>query len=117
MSSSSSSSSSFPSVTLNDGRTIPALAYGLGTANYGKPSSELVEMALKEAGYMHIDCAQVRNLSLFRYSQKRVPWADLDRSSFHVHLDLPIHNLARLDTQRHAHVRGDDTRCTPTLNP
>jgi hypothetical protein len=31
-----------------------------GTANYGKPSSELVEMAIGDAGYHHIDCAQVR---------------------------------------------------------
>jgi len=56
----------FPTVKFNDGNTIPALGYGLGTANYkSDPNSDLdkdlvktVVLAVK-TGYYHLDGAEV----------------------------------------------------------
>ncbi|KAK4688128.1 hypothetical protein P7C73_g1983, partial [Tremellales sp. Uapishka_1] len=46
-----------PEITLRDGKKIPAVGYGLGTANYGRDSSDAVVLALKE-GYYHLDGAE-----------------------------------------------------------
>ncbi|GJE90727.1 aldo/keto reductase [Phanerochaete sordida] len=49
---------SIPSFPLNDGRSIPALAFGSGTALYNKDASKPVAAAIR-AGFRHIDAAQV----------------------------------------------------------
>lgn len=43
-------------ITLNDGRALPTLAFGTGTALYGKDASDAVVQAL-DNGFVHIDCA------------------------------------------------------------
>ncbi|KAF3764192.1 Aldo/keto reductase [Cryphonectria parasitica EP155] len=54
----------FPSLTLNDGNTIPVVAYGLGTANGKKGRKEfdegLVNITVKalKAGFTHLDGAE-----------------------------------------------------------
>ncbi|KAI9791254.1 MAG: hypothetical protein M1833_001567 [Piccolia ochrophora] len=56
-----------PSVKLNDGNSIPTLAYGTGTAWYKSPSDPLSDSlitSIKTAvslGYTHLDCAEVYN--------------------------------------------------------
>lgn len=47
-----------PSVTLNDGTSLPWLIYGCGTALRDKDASAAVTNAI-EAGYRHLDCAQM----------------------------------------------------------
>ncbi|CAN8101570.1 unnamed protein product [Discula destructiva] len=54
----------FPSLKLNDGRAIPVVAYGLGTAN-GKGGRKdfdqsIVDVTVKAiaAGFTHLDCAE-----------------------------------------------------------
>ena len=46
------------SLTLNDGTTVPWLAFGTGTALYSKDVSNIVRAALVH-GFTHIDTAQV----------------------------------------------------------
>lgn len=46
------------SLKLNDGTTIPFIAYGSGTALYGKDAAQSVVAAIK-AGLRHIDAAQM----------------------------------------------------------
>ena len=46
------------SVKLNDGTTIPILAFGSGTALYGKDATKQVVQAI-QAGFRHIDAAQM----------------------------------------------------------
>ncbi|KAL7419656.1 hypothetical protein Q5752_005570 [Cryptotrichosporon argae] len=46
-----------PSVKLNDGTSIPAIGYGLGTTNFGKDATAHIVDALN-AGYRYIDAAQ-----------------------------------------------------------
>lgn len=51
-------------IQLNDGKAIPALAWGNGTGGIqksGEKAVELGKLALK-AGIMHIDTAQVREI-------------------------------------------------------
>ncbi|PFH49972.1 hypothetical protein AMATHDRAFT_62141 [Amanita thiersii Skay4041] len=48
----------FGSVALNDGYSIPAIAYGTGSTMKGRDVTEYVEQAL-ESGFSHIDTAQV----------------------------------------------------------
>ena len=45
-------------IKLNDGTTIPWLAFGSGTALYGKDASKPVTAAL-HAGFRHVDAAQM----------------------------------------------------------
>ena len=45
-------------VKLNDNTTIPLLAFGTGTALYGKDAEVMVTAAIN-AGFTHVDCAQV----------------------------------------------------------
>lgn len=45
------------SITLNDGTVLPSLAFGTGTAIYGKDATAQVVQAIK-AGFVHIDCAE-----------------------------------------------------------
>ncbi|KAF9464109.1 Aldo/keto reductase, partial [Collybia nuda] len=47
----------FENIKLNDGNEIPAIAFGTGTAHFGKDATEYVAQAL-EAGFSHIDTAQ-----------------------------------------------------------
>ena len=47
-----------PTVTLNDGRQIPWLGFGTGTALYQKDAQASVELALK-CGVVHLDGAQL----------------------------------------------------------
>lgn len=53
-----------PSIKMNDGNTIPMLAYGLGTANYktssGPSEQDIIDAAKQaiDAGYRHLDCAE-----------------------------------------------------------
>jgi len=49
---------SLPNITLNDGSSIPVVGYGTGTANYGRDSSKVVELAF-EHGYYHWDTAEM----------------------------------------------------------
>lgn len=44
-------------IKLNDGTTIPLLAFGTGTSHYGKDPQELVTIAIN-AGFTHLDGAQ-----------------------------------------------------------
>ncbi|KAI0263346.1 Aldo/keto reductase [Gloeopeniophorella convolvens] len=46
-----------PSIKLNDDTTIPVLAFGTGTALYGKSAQELATAAIN-AGFVHLDGAQ-----------------------------------------------------------
>jgi hypothetical protein len=46
-----------PSITLNDGCSIPALAFGTGSVHQGKECSEAIVMALNR-GFGSLDCAQ-----------------------------------------------------------
>ncbi|ORY25837.1 NADP-dependent oxidoreductase domain-containing protein [Naematelia encephala] len=48
---------SLPKLLLSNGRRIPVLGYGLGTANYGRDSSDAVVLALRQ-GYLHLDGAE-----------------------------------------------------------
>jgi diketogulonate reductase-like aldo/keto reductase len=45
-------------ITLNDGTTIPLLAFGTGTSHYKKDAQQLVTAAIN-AGFTHLDGAQV----------------------------------------------------------
>ncbi|EIN12820.1 Aldo/keto reductase [Punctularia strigosozonata HHB-11173 SS5] len=47
----------FETVTLNDGNEIPALAFGTGTALYGRDATDYVTRAI-DHGFSHIDTAQ-----------------------------------------------------------
>ncbi|KDR83094.1 hypothetical protein GALMADRAFT_57385 [Galerina marginata CBS 339.88] len=47
----------FPEIQLNDGNTIPSIAYGSGSVNKGKDIHQFVEQAI-ETGFSHIDTAQ-----------------------------------------------------------
>ena len=47
-----------PTIPLNDGTTIPWLAFGSGTALYNKDASDAVAAAIR-AGFRHIDAAQM----------------------------------------------------------
>ena len=49
---------SSPAIPLNDGTSIPWLAYGSGTALYNKDASKPVTDAIR-AGFRHIDTAQM----------------------------------------------------------
>lgn len=48
----------FGTLKLNSGHEIPRIAFGTGTALYGKNASQEVEQAL-ESGFIHIDTAQM----------------------------------------------------------
>ncbi|KAG6816538.1 hypothetical protein H0H87_005315 [Tephrocybe sp. NHM501043] len=48
----------FQNVKLNDGNEIPAIAFGSGSALYGKDAADYVVQAI-EAGFSHLDTAQV----------------------------------------------------------
>lgn len=48
----------FPKVKLNDGLSIPPIAFGTGTALYGKECADLVLQAL-ETGYTSLDTAEI----------------------------------------------------------
>ncbi|CAE6351560.1 unnamed protein product [Rhizoctonia solani] len=50
--------SPIPTLPLNDKRAIPAIAFGTGTALYGKDATAYVVQAI-EGGFNHIDTAQV----------------------------------------------------------
>lgn len=54
----------FVDVKLNDGYSMPAIAFGTGSVNKGRDIHEYVEDAL-EHGFSHIDTAQ-RKLSIFQ---------------------------------------------------
>jgi diketogulonate reductase-like aldo/keto reductase len=45
-------------IKLNDGTTIPLLAFGTGTAHYKKDTQDTVTKAIN-AGFTHLDCAQM----------------------------------------------------------
>ena len=47
-----------PTIPLNDGTSIPWLAFGSGTALYNKDASDAVAAAIR-AGFRHIDAAQM----------------------------------------------------------
>ncbi|KAF9445385.1 2,5-diketo-D-gluconic acid reductase, partial [Macrolepiota fuliginosa MF-IS2] len=47
----------FADITLNDGHTIPSIAFGSGTVNKNKDVHEYIENAL-EQGFSHLDTAQ-----------------------------------------------------------
>lgn len=47
-------------ITLNDGSPVPWLAFGTGTALYGKDASDFVKVAI-ENGITHLDGAQMYN--------------------------------------------------------
>ena len=47
-----------PAVTIQGGRKLPILAFGNGTANYGRDTSVMVEHAVK-AGFTLIDTAEL----------------------------------------------------------
>ncbi|RXW19771.1 hypothetical protein EST38_g6096 [Candolleomyces aberdarensis] len=47
----------FLDIQLNDGRKIPSIAFGSGSANKGKDIHTYIEQAI-EAGFFHIDTAQ-----------------------------------------------------------
>lgn len=49
---------SIPTLPLNDKRAIPAIAFGTGTALFGRDATAYVVQAL-EGGFNHIDTAQV----------------------------------------------------------
>ncbi|WWD18692.1 hypothetical protein CI109_103146 [Kwoniella shandongensis] len=49
--------SALPEIPLNDGRKIPVVGYGFGTANLGKDSSDAVVLALSQ-GFYHLDGAE-----------------------------------------------------------
>ncbi|KAG6816537.1 hypothetical protein H0H87_005314 [Tephrocybe sp. NHM501043] len=50
----------FKNVKLNDGNEIPSIAFGTGSALYGKNATDSVIQAI-ETGFSHIDTAQVYN--------------------------------------------------------
>ncbi|KAM0751745.1 Aldo/keto reductase [Meredithblackwellia eburnea MCA 4105] len=50
----------YPYAALNDGRSVPALGFGTGTALYGQSAKDSVLAALK-AGFEHLDAAAVYN--------------------------------------------------------
>lgn len=52
-------------ITLNDGHKVPSLAFGTGTALYGKDAESAVVQAI-EAGFIHLDAA-VRLPIVVRY--------------------------------------------------
>ncbi|TFK42440.1 NADP-dependent oxidoreductase domain-containing protein [Crucibulum laeve] len=54
------STTSKPTFTLNDGTSVPWLAFGTGTALYGKDAAESVKQAI-ETGITHLDGAQMYN--------------------------------------------------------
>ncbi|KAF7294791.1 Aldo-ket-red domain-containing protein [Mycena indigotica] len=45
-------------ITLNDGTVVPSIAFGIGTAFFGKEAHNAVELALN-TGFTHLDGAQV----------------------------------------------------------
>lgn len=45
-------------INLNDGTTVPLLAFGTGTAHYKKDTQDTVTKAIN-AGFTHLDCAQL----------------------------------------------------------
>jgi diketogulonate reductase-like aldo/keto reductase len=49
---------SIPTLPLNDKRAIPAIAFGTGTALFGKNATAYVAQAI-EGGFNHIDTAQI----------------------------------------------------------
>ncbi|KAG6851265.1 hypothetical protein H0H93_011701 [Arthromyces matolae] len=49
-----------PTITLNDGTHVPSLAFGTGTALYGKDAAESIRVAI-ENGITHLDGAQAYN--------------------------------------------------------
>lgn len=51
-------SPSIPTLPLNDKREVPAIAFGTGTALYGRDATSYVVQAL-EGGFNHIDTAQI----------------------------------------------------------
>jgi diketogulonate reductase-like aldo/keto reductase len=54
---------SFEDIRLNDGHSIPSIAFGTGTALGGRDASDYVLQAL-DSGFDHIDTAQCAWISL-----------------------------------------------------
>ncbi|KAJ7905707.1 oxidoreductase [Mycena olivaceomarginata] len=55
---------SIPTVKLNDGSEIPAIAFGTGTALFGKDCTDAIRLAIN-SGFTHLDGAQAYNNEAF----------------------------------------------------
>ncbi|TDL13802.1 Aldo/keto reductase, partial [Rickenella mellea] len=77
------SSTTTPLVTFHDGHTAPRLAFGTGTALYGKHASTAVTLAIS-SGFTHIDGAQAYGNESSMAEGIRAAAASVPRSSLYV---------------------------------
>lgn len=82
----------FPPVKLNDGNTIPVVAFGTGTALYGKECTDLVLEAL-ETGYVSLDTAQI-------YSNSRSVGDALEKWQQKGHKREDVYVLTKCECER-----------------